>query len=68
MADHDRRCFPAGPAVEIFLDIPGPRDAARALVTARGPTPRSHTVRRDNGPVPPADQERTVAVTSLELG
>ncbi|MGX1976042.1 GNAT family N-acetyltransferase [Streptomyces kronopolitis] len=58
----------ASPDAEIFLDIPGPRDAARALATARGLTPRSHTVRMYNGPIPPADQERTFAITSLELG
>ncbi|MEV6567801.1 hypothetical protein [Streptomyces kronopolitis] len=65
-ADYDRRCFlaaaSAGPAAEIFLDVPGPRSAARGL------TPRSHTVRMSNGPVPPETQERTFALTGLELG
>ncbi|MEV5483016.1 MULTISPECIES: GNAT family N-acetyltransferase [Streptomyces] len=58
----------AGPAAEVFLDIPGPRHAAHTLATARGLTPQSHTVRMYTGPLPPADQERTFAVTSLELG
>ncbi|MFD5732808.1 GNAT family N-acetyltransferase [Streptomyces sioyaensis] len=57
-----------GPAAEVFLDIPGPRHAAHTLATARGLTPQSHTVRMYTGPLPPADQERTFAVTSLELG
>lgn len=56
------------PDGEVFLDIPGPRQAAHALAAARGLTPRSHTVRMYTGPVPPTDQERTFAVTSLELG
>ncbi|TXC98314.1 GNAT family N-acetyltransferase [Streptomyces sp. ISID311] len=58
----------AGPGAEVFLDIPGPRHAAHTLATARGLTPQSHTVRMYTGPLPPADQERTFAVTSLELG
>ncbi|MCF3173368.1 GNAT family N-acetyltransferase [Streptomyces sioyaensis] len=58
----------AGPAAEVFLDIPGPRHAAHTLATARGLTPQSHTVRMYNGRVPPTDEERTFAVTSLELG
>lgn len=56
------------PADELCIDVPGPRHAAHTLVTCRGLTPRSHTVRMYNGPVPPADQERTFGVTSLELG
>ncbi|WP_329129355.1 GNAT family N-acetyltransferase [Streptomyces caniferus] len=56
------------PDGEVFLDIPGPRQAAHTLAAARGLTPRSHTVRMYTGPVPPTDQERTFAVTSLELG
>ncbi|MBM4791901.1 GNAT family N-acetyltransferase [Streptomyces sioyaensis] len=58
----------AGPDAEVFLDIPGPRHAAHTLATTRGLTPQSHTVRMYTGPVPPAEQERTFAVTSLELG
>ncbi|MGW7574408.1 GNAT family N-acetyltransferase [Streptomyces sp. NPDC054765] len=56
------------PGDEIFLDVPGPRRGAHALVTARGLAPQSHTVRMYTGPVPPVEQERTFAVTSLELG
>ncbi|WP_432142613.1 GNAT family N-acetyltransferase [Streptomyces sp. bgisy084] len=56
------------PADELCVDVPGPRDAAHTLVTSRGLTPRSHTVRMYNGPVPPVDEERTFGVTSLELG
>ncbi|MEW2433669.1 GNAT family N-acetyltransferase [Streptomyces caniferus] len=56
------------PDGEVFLDIPGPRQAAHTLAAARGLTPRLHTVRMYTGPVPPTDQERTFAVTSLELG
>ncbi|MFI0715897.1 GNAT family N-acetyltransferase [Streptomyces inhibens] len=56
------------PADEVFLDIPEPRRAAHTLVTTRGLTPQSHTVRMYTGPVPPTEQQRTFAVTSLELG
>lgn len=56
------------PSAEVFLDIPEPRRAAHTLATARGLTPRSHTIRMYTGPVPPADGDRTFAVTSLELG
>ncbi|MCK7625128.1 GNAT family N-acetyltransferase [Streptomyces sp. RS10V-4] len=56
------------PADEVSLDIPEPQAAARTLATARGLTPRSHTVRMYTGPVPPADPDRTFGVTSLELG
>ncbi|MEU9486135.1 GNAT family N-acetyltransferase [Streptomyces decoyicus] len=53
---------------EIFLDIPGPRHTAHTLAASRGLAPQSHTVRMYTGPVPPAEWERTFAVTSLELG
>ncbi|MGW7489092.1 GNAT family N-acetyltransferase [Streptomyces sp. NPDC054786] len=56
------------PDAEVFLDVPGPRQTAHTLVTSRGLTPQSHTVRMYTGPVPPTEQERTFAVTSLELG
>lgn len=56
------------PDGEIFLDVPGPRHTAHTLATARGLAPQSHTVRMYSGPVLPAEQERTFAVTSLELG
>ncbi|MEU5238015.1 GNAT family N-acetyltransferase [Streptomyces lydicus] len=56
------------PEDEVFLDIPEPRRAAVALAASRGLTPRSHTVRMYTGPVPPAAEEHTFAVTSLELG
>ncbi|MEU9122620.1 GNAT family N-acetyltransferase [Streptomyces sp. NPDC048506] len=56
------------PTAEVFLDMPEPRRAAHVLATSRGLTPQSHTVRMYTGPVPPADQDRTFAVTSLELG
>ncbi|MGW1074449.1 GNAT family N-acetyltransferase [Streptomyces sp. NPDC002537] len=58
----------AGPEDEVALDIPGPHRAATALATARGLTPRSHTVRMYTGPVPPAREDRVYGVTSLELG
>ncbi|MGW3013109.1 GNAT family N-acetyltransferase [Streptomyces sp. NPDC001219] len=58
----------AGPDGELFMDVPGPRQDAHTLVTSRGLSPRSHTVRMYTGPVPAAEQERTFGVTSLELG
>lgn len=57
-----------GPDDEVSLDIPEPRRDAQALATARGLTPRSHTIRMYTGPVPPVREEYTYGVTSLELG
>ncbi|MGW1376819.1 GNAT family N-acetyltransferase [Streptomyces sp. NPDC002446] len=56
------------PSAEVFLDVPETQRAAHALATARGLTPRSHTIRMYTGPVPAVDRPRTFAVTSLELG
>ncbi|GGU61494.1 N-acetyltransferase GCN5 [Streptomyces albospinus] len=64
----DALTAPLDPADEVTMDIPEPRGAAHALATARGLTPRSHTVRMYTGPVPAVDEERTFGVTSLELG
>ncbi|MET7617748.1 GNAT family N-acetyltransferase [Streptomyces sp. NPDC005408] len=57
-----------GPEDEVSIDIPEPRQAAGALVTARGLEARSHTVRMYTGPVPEIRAERTFGVTTLELG
>ncbi|MEC4019449.1 GNAT family N-acetyltransferase [Streptomyces sp. H27-D2] len=57
-----------GPVSEVSLDVPEPRNAASALVTARGLTARFHTVRMYTGPVAGTRAERVFAGATLELG
>jgi hypothetical protein len=55
----------AGP---IYLDIPGPNAAGRALAARHDMTPVFSTVRMYDGPPPVLDLERIFGVTTLELG
>ncbi|MFF5718192.1 GNAT family N-acetyltransferase [Streptomyces buecherae] len=56
------------PGEEVHLDIPEPHKGALSLAGAHGLAPRSHTIRMYTGPVPPTHEDRTYAVTTLELG
>lgn len=55
----------AGP---LYLDIPDPNAAGRALAARHGMTPVFSTVRMYDRPPPILDLERIFGVTSLELG
>lgn len=57
-----------GPDEQVWMDVPEPHTAARAIVEARGLTPDSHTTRMYAGPAPDVPLGRTYGVTSLELG
>jgi Acetyltransferase (GNAT) domain len=52
----------------VYLDIPDPNAAGRALATRHGMTPVFSTVRMYDGPPPVLELERIFGVTTLELG
>jgi hypothetical protein len=52
----------------LYLDIPDPNAAGRALAAQHGMTPAFSTVRMYDGPPPVLDLDRVFGVTSLELG
>jgi hypothetical protein len=55
----------AGP---LYLDIPDPNSAGRALAARHDMTPVFTTTRMYDGPPPPLDLDRVFGVASLELG
>jgi Acetyltransferase (GNAT) domain len=58
----------AGVGGPLYLDIPDPNAAGRALAARHGMTPVFSTVRMYDGPPPVLDLERVFGVTTLELG
>jgi Acetyltransferase (GNAT) domain len=58
----------AGAMGPLYLDIPDPNAAGRALAARHGMTPMFSTVRMYDGPPPVLDLERIFGVTTLELG
>jgi hypothetical protein len=58
----------AGVSGPLYLDIPDPNAAGRALAARHGMTPAFSTVRMYDGPPPVLDLERIFGVTTLELG
>jgi Acetyltransferase (GNAT) domain len=58
----------AGVAGPLYLDIPEPNAAGRALAARHGMMPVFSTVRMYDGPPPVLDLERIFGVTTLELG
>lgn len=56
---------PPGP---VFLDVPEPNDAARAMAEAAGMAPVFETARMYRGTPPPTEAARVYGVTSFELG
>lgn len=61
-----RAVAPAG--APVFLDVPAPHAAAVALAERHGMTPMFETARMYTGPAPRAAVERSVGITSFELG
>jgi hypothetical protein len=55
----------AGP---LYLDIPDPNSAGRALAARHDMRPVFTTIRMYDGSPPPLDHDRIFGVTSLELG
>ena len=58
----------ADAADPIYLDIPDPNSAGRALAARHDMTPVFTTIRMYDGSPPPLDHDRIFGVTSLELG
>jgi len=58
----------AGVTGPLYLDVPDPNAAGRALVARHGMTPVFSTIRMYDGPPPTLDLERIFGVTTLELG
>jgi GNAT superfamily N-acetyltransferase len=68
LADDLLCALAAGVDGPLYLDIPDPNAAGRALAARRGMTPVFSTVRMYDGPPPSLDLERIFGVTALELG
>lgn len=62
------RALTAGVSGPLYLDIPDPNVAGRAIAARYGMTPVFSTLRMYDGPPPVLDLERIFGVTSLELG
>ena len=58
----------AMPGQELFLDLPGPNEAAMAMAHNLGLTQRFETARMYQGPAPTVPLERLFGITSFELG
>ncbi len=58
----------AMPGHELFLDLPGPNEAAMAMAHDLGLTQRFETARMYQGPAPAVPLERLFGITSFELG
>jgi Acetyltransferase (GNAT) domain len=58
----------AGVTGPLYLDVPDPNAAGRALAARHGMTPVFSTVRMYDGPPPSLDLDRVFGVTTLELG
>ena len=53
---------------ELYLDVPGPNEAAMRLVQELGLTQRFETARMYKGPAPALPLERIFGITTFELG
>ena len=56
------------PGEELYLDVPGPNEAAMRLVQELGLTQRFETARMYKGPAPTLPLERIFGITTFELG
>jgi Acetyltransferase (GNAT) domain len=68
IADDLLRGLAAGVAGPLYLDVPEPNAAGRALAARHGMTPIFSTVRMYDGLPPVLDLDRVFGVTTLELG